>query len=107
VKEVEFYSEHAHEIFMEAKKSFTEASTSRTRGKPDREMDPFMIMTFLETYKKSLHDSKDVKGLQKLINRCTRNTIGEPRMVQKIGKHKARIGCEMRVTVQIGEYEME
>ena len=28
-------------------------------------------------------------------------------MVQKIGKHKARIGHEMRLTVEIGEYEMD
>lgn len=48
-----------------------------------------------------------MKGLQELINRCAKNTLGEPHMVWKIGKHKTRIGHEMRLTTQIGEYEMD
>jgi len=48
---------------MEAKKSFTEASTSRSNDKPDKEMDPSMLTTFLETCMKLLRDSKAVKGL--------------------------------------------
>lgn len=56
---------------------------------------------------KLLHDIKAVNGLQELINRCTRNTLGEPCVVWKIGKHKSRIGREMRLTTQIGEYEMD
>jgi len=35
VKEAQFDLEHAHETFMEAKKSFTEASTSRRKDKPN------------------------------------------------------------------------
>jgi len=66
-----------------------------------------MIMTFLETRMKLLRDSKAVKGLQELINRCARNAPSEPHMVLKISKHKARTGCEMRLTAQIGEYEMD
>jgi len=89
-KEVEFYLEHARETFMEAKKSFTEASTSGSRDKPNQEMDHYMVMTFLETYMKLLHNNKAVKGLQELINRCARNTPGELRVVHRIGKHKAR-----------------
>jgi len=107
MKEAEFDLERAHETFMEAKKSFTEASTSGSWHKPDLEMDPFMLMTFLETCMKLLHDSKAVKGLQELINKCARNTLGEPRVVQKIGKHKEGIGREMRLTAHIGEYEMD
>jgi hypothetical protein len=34
-------------------------------------------------------------------------TPGEPRVVRKIGKHKTRTGREMRLTTQIGEYEMD
>ena len=33
--------------------------------------------------------------------------LGEIRIVRKIGKHKSRIGREMRLTTQIGEYEMD
>ena len=62
--------EHARETFMEAKKSFAEASTSGSKDKPDQEMDPSMLTTFLETCMKLLHDRKAVKGLQDLINRC-------------------------------------
>lgn len=66
-----------------------------------------MLTTFLETCMKLLHDSKAMKGLQELINRCGKKTLGEPCMVRKIGKHKARTGCKMRLTTWIGEYEMD
>lgn len=68
-----------------------------------------MITTLLETCMKLIHDSKAMKGLQELINQCAGKdgTIGELRMVNNLGKHKARIGCEMRLTTQIGEHEMD
>jgi len=66
---------------MEENKSFVEASTLGSRDKPVQEMDPSMLMTFLETCMKLLRDSKVVKGLQELINRCARNTPGELRVV--------------------------
>ena len=56
---------------------------------------------------KLLHDIKAVKGLQEPTNRCIENTPSEPRAVWKIGKHKARTGHEMRLTMQVGEYEMD
>ena len=56
---------------------------------------------------KLLCDSKAMKGLQELINRCVGNTLGEPRVVRNIGENKARTGCEMRLTTQIGEYKMD
>ncbi len=90
VKEVEFDLERTSETFMEAKKSFAEASTSGSRDKPDQEMDASMLTTFLETCMKLLHDSKDVKGLQELINRCSETTPGEPCVVRNIIKHKTR-----------------
>jgi len=99
--------ECTREAFMEAKKSFIEASTSGSKDKPGLEMDPSMLTTFLETYMKLLRDSKAVKGLQELINRCVGTAPSEPRVVQKIGKHKTRTGQEMRLTAQIGEYEMD
>ena len=106
-KEAEFDLERARETFMEAKKSFAEVSTSRSKGKPDQEMDPSMLTTFLETCMKSLRDSNVVKGLQDLINKCTRNISSESRVVRNIGKNKTRKGREMRLTMQIGEYEMD
>jgi len=44
-----------------------------------------------------------------LINKCVskENSPEEPHVVRKIGKHKARTGREMRLTAQIGEYEMD
>jgi len=43
-----------------------------------------------------------------LINKCAskENALEGPRVVRKIGKHKARTGHEMRLTMQIGEYEI-
>lgn len=92
---------------MEAKKSFAEASTLGSKDNPDQEMDPSMLTTFLETCMKLLRDSKAVKGLQELINRCAGNTLGELHVVRKIGKHKTRTRQEMRLTAQIGEYKMD
>ena len=97
------------EMFMEGKKSFTEASTSGSQDQLSEEIDPSMLTTFLETCMKLLRDSKVVKGLQELINKCAgkQNIPEGPRIVRKIGKHKARTRHEMRLTVQIGEYEMD
>jgi len=92
---------------MEAKMSFMDAPTLGSKDKLEPEMDPSMLTTFLETCMKLLRDSKAVKGLQKLINRCAGTTPGEPRVVRKLGKHTTRIGREMRLTVRIGEYEMD
>lgn len=35
------------------------------------EVDPSVLTTFLETYKKLLRSRKVVEGLQELINKCT------------------------------------
>ena len=51
--------------------------------------------------------NKAVKGLQELINRCAWTTQRELRVVQKLGKHTMQMGREMRLTAQIGEYEMD
>jgi len=91
-KETEFNFEHARETFREVKKSLAEASTSGSKDKPNQEMDPSMLTTFLETCMKLLRDSKVVKVLQELINRCTGNTPADPCVVQKIDKHKTRMG---------------
>jgi len=56
---------------------------------------------------KLLRDSKLVKGLHELINRCIGTTLGEVHVVSKIKKHKTRTGREMRLTAQISEYEMD
>lgn len=94
---------------MEAKKSFANASTSGSQDKKSKETNPSMLTTFLETCMKLLCDSKAMKGLQELINKCVgkENVPGVPRVVRKIGNHKARTRCKMRLTAQIGEYEMD
>lgn len=90
VKEAEFDLERTRETFMEVKKSFADASTSGRKDRSELEMDPSLLTMFLETCMKLLRDSKAVKGLQELINRCAGTAPREPRVVWKIGKHKTR-----------------
>ncbi|RIU52047.1 hypothetical protein D1615_29770 [Klebsiella pneumoniae] len=104
-KEPEFDLERAKETLMEAKKSFTEASNSGSKDQPEPGVDPSMLTTFLETCMKLLRDNKAVKGLQELITRCVGS--GELRVVQKLGKYTLCTRREMRMTTQIGEYEMD
>lgn len=77
-KEVEFELECTWQTFMEAKRNFVDASISRSKDRLEPEMDLYMLMTFLETCMKLLHDSKVVKGLQELINICIGTALGEP-----------------------------
>jgi len=84
---------------------FVEDSTLGSKYQLEPRMDPSMLTTFLETCMKLLRDSKTVKGLQELITRCAASR--EPRVVQKLGNHTMRTGREMRLTVKIGEYEMD
>ena len=62
-KDTGFDLEFPRETFMDAKKSFSQASTSWSQEKPSDEMDPSMITMFLETSMKLLRDSKVLKGL--------------------------------------------
>ena len=64
-----------------------------------------MLTTFLETCMRLLCDSNAVKGLQEIITRST--SQGEPCVVRKLRNHIMQIGREMRLTTQIGEYEMD
>jgi len=66
-----------------------------------------MLTTFLETCMNLLCDSKAVKGLQELIHRCTGTAPGESPVVWKLGNLTMRMGREMRLTAQNGEYEMD
>lgn len=106
-KEDGFDLECVKETFMEAKKTFAKASTSGSQDKQFEEMDPSMLTTFSKTCMKLLHNRKAIKGLQELINKCVGNTPKGPHVFKKIGKLKERIGHEMRLTAQIGEYEMD
>jgi len=83
---------------MEAKKRFIDASTSRSKDKPELKVDPSMLIMFLETCMKLLRDSKVVKGLQELIIKRARTALGELCVIRKIGKYKTRTGREMRLT---------
>jgi len=94
---------------MEAKKSFTKNATSRSLDRLSEEVDPSMLTTFLETSIKLLSDSRVVKGLQELINKFfgRDNAFDGHRAVRKIGRHKMRTRCDMRLIAQVGEYEMD
>lgn len=74
-----------------------------------QDVDPSLLATFLKTYMKLLRDKKAVEGLQELIDNFEGKDKNSPkqRTVRKLGKHKKRTGCEMRLTTQIGEYEMD
>lgn len=98
MRELEFDLERAKETFMEAKRSFTDAPTSRRNGRLELEMDPSMLTMFLEACIKLIRDSNFVKDLQEVITICAGTTLGEPRVVWKIKKHTMQIGKEMRLT---------
>lgn len=93
------------ETYLEARESFVEVSTPGSRDQPEPVRDPSVITTFLETCITLLRDNRAVKGLQELINRCTR--WSEPCVVRKLGRHASQSGREMRLTVQIDKYEMD
>lgn len=94
---------------MEVRKIFTEASPLGSHDELSEEVDTSMLTTFLETCTKLLHDIKAVKQLQELINKCVgKEGVDEGHhVIRKIGKHKVRIGCKVRLNAQIGEYEMD
>ena len=106
-RELDLEIEQVRGTSKEAQKSFTEVSALGNRDPIESGMDPFVLTTFLETCMKLLRDKKAMNGLQEPINKCAGNTLGEFHVVQNIGKHKTRIGREMRLTAQIGEYEMD
>lgn len=76
MKEPKFDLECVKETFMEAKKSFMEASTSSSKD----QLEPGM-----ETCMKLLHDRKAIKGLKEHMTKCAGS--GEQRVVQKIGEN--------------------
>jgi len=105
---------------MEEKRIFRDvgASTSRTQStcmgsledvSTTKEVDPSLLASFLQTCMKLLRDKKAVEGLQELIDKCTgkNNPLLEQCMVHKVDKSKKMIGHEMRLTTQIGEFEMD
>jgi len=73
------------------------------------EVDPFVLTTFLETCMKLLCNSKVVKVLQEFINKCAskENAPEGHCAVRKIKEHNTRTRREMRLTTQIGDYEMD
>jgi len=75
---------------MEAKKSFVEACTSRSKDQPEPQLDLSMLTTFLDTCIKLLQDNKVVKGLQELTTSCLGTVPGEPCIVRKLEKHTTR-----------------
>lgn len=89
---------------MEAKNNFDEASMFESQEKSAgssevQDVDPLLLATFLKTFMKFLHNKKEVQGLQELIEKCA-DKIKVPskqRNVRKLGKHKNRIGHEMRL----------
>jgi len=118
-KDVGFNLNKEKETFMEAKRSFTDAGASTSRAqnmcmkKPEgvsttQETDPSLVTSFLQTCMKLLRHQKAVEGLQELIDNCVRkgNPLPNQCVVHKVGKGKKRNGLEMRLTAQIGDFEM-
>ncbi len=103
---------------MVEKRSFTDegVSTSRIQNmgmseetNTKQETGSSLLASFLKTCMKLLRDNKLVEGLQELIDNCTgkNNPIPKQCAIHKVGKSKKRIGREMILTTQIGEYEMD
>jgi len=99
---------------MEAKKNFAEVSTSGSQEKStghneEQDVEPSLLATFLKTFMKFICDKKEVEGLQELVDKCVDRIKFhlEQCAVRKLSKHKKRTGREMRLTAQIGEYEMD
>lgn len=74
-----------------------------------QERDHSLLASFLKTCMKLLRDKKVVEGLQELIYKCTgkNKPLPEWRIVHKMGKGKKIMGHEMRLIVQIREFEMD
>ena len=64
-KEPESNSKCMEETFIEAKKSFTEASTSGSKDQPELGMEPSMLTTFLETCMKLLRENKELRDYKR------------------------------------------
>lgn len=64
---------------------------------------------FLQACMKLLCNKKAVENLQALIDNCTRNFDPPAKVkdIHKLYKHRKRTGREMRLTMQIGDYEMD
>lgn len=105
---------------MEAKRSFVDAraSTSRAQNmhaeKPEgvstaQETYPSLLKYFLQTCMKLLRDQKEVEGLQNLIDNYTGKgkTLPQQRTMHKVDKSKKMTCREMRLNVQIGDFEMD
>lgn len=113
-KEVGFDLNRMKEKFMEAKKSFIEASTLGSHDKMQdisvsTEVDLSMLTTFFETCIKLLPDRRVLEGFKELIKKCTNKekVLDGHSEVRDIGKNKVRTRCEMRITMKIRDYEMD
>lgn len=96
------------------KRSFLRPQTQEARKKLSetsmtQEANSSVLATFLKTNMKLLRYKKVVEGLQVLSDKCANKekTHVEKHTMRKIGKHRKCTGCEMRLTTQIGEYEMD
>jgi len=69
---------------MEARESFTGVSTQGSRDGPELDRDPSTLGTLLETCIKLLHDNREVRGLQEVMNRCV-GKIRKTRIADRSG----------------------
>ena len=96
------------ETFVTTCKDFAdvEATTARPLAnlKADEEVEPF-----LQAFMKLLRNPKVVENLQALIDSYATwpNLPPEIKDVHKLYRYKKRTGREMRMTMQIGDYEMD
>lgn len=76
---------------------------------PTQELDPSILKSFLQTCMKLLRSQRVVEGLQELIDFCGDKEVqrSDLRTMNNLHRHKKRTGKEMRLTAQIGEYDMD
>lgn len=74
-----------------------------------QDVDLNVLKSFLQIYMKLLRNNKVIQGLQELINSCAPKEVMQSEMcaMNNLHRHKKRTGKEMRLTKQIGEYDMD
>ena len=80
-----------------------EAATAQTPTHPKTNEG---VEPFLQACMKLLRNLKAIENLQELMNRCATQP-NSTKDVHKLYRYKKHTGREMRLTAQIGDYEMD
>ena len=83
-------------------------SQASTSGRCNEDEFTGSVQSFLRSYLKLLRNEKAIEELQKIIDQCQHNpSLSSTRCVVHNIMGFTRTGREMRLTAQIGEFEMD